>query len=359
MTWLTGTTQMLGLDEDGDVTARAYDYRTRVVAVTRRPTPAVALTTATLFDAFNRAVAGADPYGRRTFQVFDRNDRLIRTVQELVPGGYAGTTSQAALAALARPTTTNPPFVITDQLPDAEGEILTRTDGRGIISRVAYDAQGRLVEQVEADRMPAGTSTVPSPDAARIVFVYDRQGNRTAEILPRSFARAADGSWIAGPDGVFRTSMGYTGRNLLAQRITGDGPDAGGGTRPERAVTAMIYTPTGKVATRSDPRGDVTTFTYEDCCDRLVQQTDPEGGTTRYAYDPVGNVTLFTDGNGNATATTYDAGSGPRRSPMPSMRRPHTSTMNTARMAAAWMRSFPPPSPAAGWAWAPTARRWR
>lgn len=306
--YLTGTNdRVTSRTSDGDTTTTVFDHLNRAIAQTQRPTAATTLITTTTYDSVGRAIVRTDAYGRRSFPVFDVNDRTIRTVQELVNGGYTGATDQATLAALARPAGVNPGYRIEDRTYDSEGQQLTRTDGRGITHATAYDAQGRLVAQVEGDRIPSGATTVPAPEAGQTRFEYDRQGNRTAVIMPRSFQRLADGSFVPGQSGEFRTSFGYTGRNLLATRVTANGLDQNNVARPERAVTTQTFSPTGKVATMTDPRLKVTTYEYGTCCDRLTRTTDAEGGVTQYAYDPVGNVRTITDGNGLVTTTTYDA----------------------------------------------------
>src|SRR5690606_15324562 len=108
------------------------------------------------------------PYGRRTFTVYDVNDRPVRQVQERISGGYAGATDQATLASLVRPKSANPAYTITDTVFDAEGQTVASVDGRGIRSAAAFDAQGRMTATIEADALLSGGSFafLTPPEAA-------------------------------------------------------------------------------------------------------------------------------------------------------------------------------------------------
>ncbi len=256
----------------GDATSYAYDGRLRRVATTRWSRAGIALTETVQYDVVDRAVVQTDPYGRRTMNVHDLDNRVVRSVRELVPGGVP---AGVDLAALARSDAPNPPYVIEDAGYDPQGQLRTRTDGRGTFSSIDYDGQGRVVVSSEA---------VGTVEVARTRRTYDRQGNIIDEINARDVV----------------TRYAYTRRNLVATVTEAFGTAIA-------ATTWSTYTPTGKIETRTDALLRTTRFEYGVCCDRLKQVIDPLGYRTSFTYDAVGNRLSVTDPNGNAVTTAYDA----------------------------------------------------
>jgi RHS repeat-associated protein len=78
-----------------------------------------------------------------------------------------------------------------------------------------------------------------------------------------------------------------------------------GGSMEQSASCSTAVSPFVETKT-TDPRGNVTTSTF-DSCYRLVSLTDAAGGVTRYEYDAAGFRSKVTDPNGLVTARTYDA----------------------------------------------------
>jgi len=143
-----------------------------------------------------------------------------------------------------------------------------------------YDVQRRLTAEVAA----RGTAL-----AARTEYTYDKAGNRTRAKGPRSFSET----------GTFDSIFIYTGRNLLKSVTEGSGSTVA-------ATKAFTYTPSRKVLSETDFRGNVTSYGYSPCCDRRTSGTDPTGALTTTGYDSFGNVLSVTDPNGNITRMTYD-----------------------------------------------------
>ncbi len=277
--YLPGTELKTVCTRANTTTETTYDYANRVQSITTHPTASRSLVATTVYDVLGQPVRRVDAYGRVTAFVYDLNNRLVRAVRELVPGGIPAGADPATLARIA---TANPPYVITDTTYDAAGQVIVRTDSRGIPSASAYDGQGRLTAQTEAQ----GTA-----DEATITVAYDAQGNRV---------QVADARGTV-------TASTYTGRNLLATstEAASVGPSVPA-TAP--ATASYTYTPTRKVLTVTDALGRVTANTYTVCCDRLKTVTDPLGFVVAtYAYDSFGNRLAVTDGNGLTTTTTYDA----------------------------------------------------
>jgi hypothetical protein len=84
-----------------------------------------------------------------------------------------------------------------------------------------------------------------------------------------------------------RTTMTYTGRNLLDSRTEAPGTDEGG-------TESFAYTLEGKLHTRTDFRGKDWETVYHECCGRVQATIDPLGHGTIVNHDAAGNIeTLF------------------------------------------------------------------
>jgi RHS repeat-associated protein len=278
--YLDGTVLPESILVGGNLTQYTYDQEHRVVATTQYPNGFTQLTASTKYDAFDRVFSTTDAHGYSTFNLYDQQDQITRSIHEMRPGALSEISSDQ-LAGLSRDASPNPAYVITDSLFDVDGELTSTIDGRGIATNATFDNQGRLVAQVFA----AGTSS-----QARTEWAYDAQGNCIDTRWPRNFSEA----------GGFHSIKTYSGRNLLLSRT-----DAAG--RPEQATFSMTYTVTGKPQSMTDARGNTTSYSYYACCDRLQTVTDPLGYQTNYTYDGVGNTTSVTDGNGLTSTTTFDA----------------------------------------------------
>lgn len=263
----------------GETTVFTYDAQRRRIAQTVYATKTKTLTTSWTYDAAGRQAAETDAFGRRTFSVYDSDDRRVRTIRETLPGAVVNGTN---LVTLARDTAANPAYVIEDVSYDFEGQVTFRYDGRNLVTAYTYDADGRVATQTEAyGTALAGTTT----------FVYDKAGNQIRVERPRHLSESASGP--------FQTVSTYTGRNLLLSQTEGAG-------RAEQGTTLYTYTADRKQATVTDPNGNTTLYRYGTCCARLKEVEDPTGALTTYAYDFVGHTTGMTDANLLTTATTYD-----------------------------------------------------
>jgi RHS repeat-associated protein len=274
--YVPGTELISATTVAGDRTEFVYDQRNREITRRRFATNTGVLTWQRSYDLADRLATETDPYGRKTFHVYDANGREVRLVRELIPGGVP---AGANLTTLVRITTGNPPYVITDKELDPMGRVLSSTNERGFRTTSKYDSLGRQVELVEADGTPGARVTR---------FEYDLAGNRTRTVLPRAFREG----------GQFQTLYSYTGRDLQASRT-----EAAGTT--EAATTGYTYDPDALPSTITDPRGGVSASAY-DTSNRLQSTKDVAGFTTAFAYDAAGNRTSVTNPLGQATTYTFD-----------------------------------------------------
>ena len=256
----------------GNASSYEYDYRNRVIKEHVQPNrsgtggAAKLLTTTTTFTK-NEVTRVSDPYGRRTHYVYAASDPyLLRTVNETTPSG-----SSTTVTTLARDFSNNAKFVIEDRTYDAEGQVLTLVDGRGIEDTFEYDSRGRMAAMVESARIyNVGTASFDVTEiGARTEYAYDLQGNRTEVKLPRSFAQQTDGSFAAGPDGNFITKYAYTGRNLLKSVTEAFG-------RAEAATESYTYWLDKRRKDRIDARGETWTTLWSRCCGFHKVEAQPE-----------------------------------------------------------------------------------
>ncbi|MDO3624126.1 RHS repeat domain-containing protein [Ralstonia pseudosolanacearum] len=111
---------------------------------------------------------------------------------------------------------------------------------------------------------------------------------------------------ITDPRGLV-TTLTY---DSLGRRTKVQGPPA----TPGGAVPTVVFTYDGQDRVRqvTDPRSLVTAYTV-DGLGKTTQQQSPDTGTTNATYDAVGNLTSRTDARGKTTTYSYDALNRPTR----------------------------------------------
>ena len=259
-TYLSGTTLAETQTVNGDKTTFEYDLEHRLVGQTVQPRNGVSLTSSNTYDDGRQLAFTSDPYGRKTYYAYDINYRVTRSVRETVPGALTGVPSthvarNAYLNNLNHVLTANAAYLIEDSSYDAEGQVLTRTDPRGIVTKYSYDAQGRRTEVIEA----FGTSVTTKSETA-----YDPQGNVIEVKHPRYFdSTDANGFNKA------RTTLTYTNRNLQKSRTEAVGV---GGVE---ATENFTYYLDRREQDRTDGRGNVWTKLWGACCARLQAVVSP------------------------------------------------------------------------------------
>ena len=157
---------------------------------------------------------------------------------------------------------------------DANGNIISRTDYRGVTTTYTYDTTRNL----ELSR----TEAVGTPQQRVITTQWHSTFRLPVQIV----------------DPIRTTTFQYDSQgNLLKESVIADGK-----TRSWQNT----YNSLGQITQATDPLGHSSNYTY-DSSGNLLQMTDAAGHTTHFSqYDADGNVGAITDVNGNTTLLSYD-----------------------------------------------------
>ncbi|MCA3174483.1 MAG: RHS repeat protein, partial [Burkholderiales bacterium] len=232
---------------------------------------------------------------------------------------------------------------------DAQGNVLTQTDGRGNVTTYQYDSQGNLTLQRDAagntvartygannellsqtvyfspDPDGAGTATASQPAVTRYIYDsavrlrfeisaegrvtehrYNGFGQRTASLsytqdlytTAGSSSEAQLASWagtLSDKTRASRVDYQYDGRGQVTSttsysRLNTDGS----GDATTASTKNYIYNAWGQLLQAVTPNGVATT-------------TNPNDGRSVYTYDGLGRLLSSTDASGAVTLTQYDA----------------------------------------------------
>lgn len=204
---------------------------------------------------------------------------------------------------------------------DLFGNRIAATDELGHTTHHTYDEFNRLetttdplgrTTTYEYGQAPDSPSTgymrkisrVILPSGKRIEYTYDLAGRRLSQTVGAGTAEAATTQYgydIAGnmisitdPRGKVSTFT-YDARH---QRTSA--------TDPLGRTTRWEYDYRGNKISETRPDDGVTRFVYDDR-NRLVQTTDPAGHVTGQTYDTAGNLATVTDARNNTYRYTYDS----------------------------------------------------
>ena len=233
-----------------------------------------------------------DANGNVIYYKYDALDRRIDVVRKV------GSTADTITSADA----------VTTYTYDPVGNRLTLTEPDGNTTTWTYDADNRVIKEVNAAGDTTLTTydgvgnviTISEPNLDVVTDTYDAL-NRLTQITDSAGADAAysydnEGNCISYADGNGNTtSYAYDAINRLVTT-----------TDPLGNTTTTVYDPVGNPLQTTDRNGNVTTMAY-DAINRRISTTDALGNTTQWQYDPVGNLTKLTDADLHATQYTYDA----------------------------------------------------
>ena len=210
-----------------------------------------ATTTYTYEPNFNQLTSVTDEVGRKTLFAVDPANGNTVSVTNVV-GTVGGNDDR-----------------LTQFTYTASGQIDTRTNALGQVTKFEYDSLGRL----NKIRNALGTAKETSQQ-----FEYDSAGRTTASI----------------DENGRRSQFTYDVMNRLRAITLADG-----------SVSSFNYDARGNVIRVTDPLGNIDRQVF-DSLDRTTRQTDAAGNVTLYTYDLAGNLASITDPLNQVFRTSYD-----------------------------------------------------
>ncbi|MEU4423781.1 polymorphic toxin-type HINT domain-containing protein [Actinoplanes sp. NPDC024001] len=158
---------------------------------------------------------------------------------------------------------------------DTKGQLLTRTDPRGKVTRYEYDTNGNRTAEI-------------APTGRRTEMTYDVTGRLASLVDPR-------GTVEGGNRDAYRTRYVHDQQGRVTEVW-----------QPGKAQpTRTTYDELGNTVVRTDPLSNSSRYTY-DRASRLVEVKDPVGNVTTTKYTAAGRRASITDGENNTTSWTYD-----------------------------------------------------
>jgi len=269
------------MDPLGQVTRREFDAMNRCVA----ETDPLGRTTRAGYDPAGHQLWQEDPSGRRTEWAYDAAGRIVavevdgRPVSELT-WGPRGTSVE-----------------ITDH---------TRSDGRVVTHRCAWNRRGQVVRQSRDDETTAWQydaagrrTSMTMPDGSRIDYSHDESGRLATidhPLLGRAaFEHDASGRLVSATADHLIQSWEYADAFMVAHTVAnGD----------ESLRTDVRRDEQGRVL--SLDRDGVTTTFEHDAANQLVESRTG-GDAVRWRYDASGRIVTESRAHGSREFT-YDAG---------------------------------------------------
>ena len=194
----------------------------------------------------------------------------------------------------------------TDTYYDGQNHIIYTVSPLDEVSQFVYDGNNNLIQTID-------------PLNFTNQFVYDNNNNLIKKIDPRgnastfgynsqfSLTGSTNGAgdyenYTFNTDGTLhtRTDSGGTTTNSYDSNGLLNGIGYPGGLGNEGFANSSF----GDMTSHTDPRGNVTTFSYNNRR-QLTNSIAPTNLVTRIAYDPVGNAASATDPRGNVSSNIW------------------------------------------------------
>ncbi len=215
---------------------------------------------------------------------------------------------------------------------DTNNRVIRQTHADGGVYTFNYTVTGGVVTQTSMTAPNGGTTTWHFNNAAYITDITTPDGMTTyareagtnkilsvTDPLSRkmSYVYDAKGRVTSKTDNAGNvTSYAYEDTFSRVTKITDAMGnitrmtyDANGNlasqVAPDNKTTTFTYNSLGKPLTVTDAAGNITTMQY-DVTGNLIKVTDPLGNSSAMAYDGLGRVITSTDAKGNSTNNSYD-----------------------------------------------------
>ena len=207
---------------------------------------------------------------------------------------YGLALNKLAVTSASRPSGSGNPDAAS-RVQNASGLIDSETDFLGVQTMYTWDITRRLplATTKAANRPEAQTTSTQWHATFRLpmlvtepgrttAYTYDALGNKLTEtVTDTATGQSRTWAWSYNPQGLIATS-----------------------TDPRGSVSSYTYDAAGNQTSFRNALNQATTFTY-DAAGRVLTQTDPNGLVTAYAYDARGRVlSMAQGGSGAATETT-------------------------------------------------------
>ncbi|MDH2352296.1 RHS repeat-associated core domain-containing protein [Bradyrhizobium sp. SSUT112] len=232
--------------------------------------------------------SSTDPLGRRSDITYDDKGNTL-SVTRLAGTASAVTTSYTYEPIFnQRTSVTDPLGHVTTYQRDILGRLTAATDANSNTTTYTSNAAGSPLTVIDALN---NTTQLSYGSDGDLVSVMDPLG-RSVRIYTDSIGRPVQYT------GQMRTQLRlvHDPINGVLQAFDGNGD-----------ATTKTYTPVGKLASVTDPRGGQMVFAY-DVLERLTTRTDAVGQVESISQrDGVGNILSSSDRKGQTTLATYDA----------------------------------------------------
>ena len=262
------------------------------------------------YDDNGNLIATKDTFGVFTRTYFDKLNRPVTVVQNLVGQDYSVATPPG------RGTESN---IRTDTYYDANGNVIAVEDPNGIFTRTYYDSLNRPTVVVENLTGGYANSTPPDPQQGECgaeanicsFTYYDEVGNVIATVDPRGVVTRTYYDDAYRPETIVQ--------NLVGQNIYLDTPPLRGSGGPDENIrTDIAYDANGRRDTTTDPLERVTKYEYNSAGQLVKNYVNYANGgipqndqdqfniVTEYWYDALGRQTDVIDTLGNVSISSFD-----------------------------------------------------
>ena len=262
----------------------------------------------TVYDLAGRVSQHIDAKGAVTQFNYDGDDRVTSTCT------FATTVDVTAFgsAPAFQVVTTTTGDRVARNFYDGDGDLVGSLDPDNFLTVYGYDAAGQRASALRyATASPAAlaqstlSQLIPATDPGdqRTVTLYDMMGRVTGQIDALGYLTQT----VYNAKGTIDHATRYAtsvGTSVAAGTAVDSLTTAAGAAL---STTSYLYDGDDRLASKTDPTGIVTTYSYDPNTDALVSSTTGSGRadatTTQSRYDAMGRVVAQLDGVGSALIT--------------------------------------------------------